>query len=271
MSEPKILDGRAVANRIRDDLAARVRALGRAPRLAIVRVGEDPRSAVYIRRKQKFGAEIGAEVTLETLPEPSSQAALEAAVSRAAADSENDGILLQLPAGSLDGYAAADLVPPEKDVDGLGARSRFGAATALAALALLEAYGVKVEGRRLAVVGQSRLVGVPLAALARRAGAAVSVADVSTADLGAVTRPAEIVVSAVGKPGLISADLLSPGAAVVDVGTTPGPDGTLLGDLDPSARTVCGAYSPVPGGVGPVTVATLLANLVSAAERRAAP
>lgn len=250
-------------------LAERARALGRAPRLAIVRVGEDPRSAAYIRRKQKFGAEIGAEVTLETLPESASQGELEAAVSRAGKDLGNDGVLLQLPVAALDGYAAAALVPAEKDVDGLAPGSGFESATALAILRLLEAHGVAIAGRRVAVVGQSRLVGAPFSSLARAAGASVSTADISTSDLGAVTRAAEIVVSAVGKPGLLAPGMLAPGATVIDVGTTPGPDGSLLGDLSPEAASAVAAYSPVPGGVGPMTVAALFANLLEAAEKRA--
>jgi methylenetetrahydrofolate dehydrogenase (NADP+)/methenyltetrahydrofolate cyclohydrolase len=269
VTEPKILEGRRPAQEVASALAARVRALGRAPRLAIVRLGEDPRSAAYIRRKQKFGAEIGVEVTLLTLPESSSQQELEAAVSRAGHDSENDGVLLQLPAAELNGYAAAALVPAEKDVDGLVPGSAFQSATALAVLRLLEAHGVAIAGRRVAVVGQSRLVGAPFSALARVAGANVSTADISTADLGAVTRAAEIVVSAVGKPGLLAPGMLAPDATVIDVGTTPGPDGALLGDLSPEAASAVAAYSPVPGGVGPMTVAALFANLLQAAERRA--
>jgi methylenetetrahydrofolate dehydrogenase (NADP+)/methenyltetrahydrofolate cyclohydrolase len=266
VSEPKILDGRAPAATVAAALAARVRALGRAPRLAIIRVGEDPRSAAYIRRKQKFGAEIGAEVTLETLPGSASQAELEAAVSRAGKDLGNDGVILQLPAGALDGYAAAALVPAAKDVDGLAPGSPFVPATARAVADLIGFYALPVVGVRAAVVGQSRLVGLPVAALLRRLGASVDVADESTADLGAVTRPASLVVSAAGKPGLLAADLLAPGATVIDVGTTPGPDGRLRGDLDPAACPALDAYSPVPGGVGPVTVAALFANLLDAAE-----
>lgn len=267
MNEPKILDGRAVASQVGAALAVRVRALGRAPRLAIIRVGEDPRSAAYIRRKQKFGAEIGAEVTLETLPVTATQAELEAAVARAGALPENDGVLLQLPPLALDGYAAAELVPPQKDVDGLVPGSPFVSATALAVAELLSAHGIELAGERVAVVGQSRIVGLPFAALARERGAAVSTADEFTVDLGAVTRAAEIVVVAVGKPGLITAGHLASGAIVVDVGTTPGLDGALLGDLDPAAYPNLSAYSPVPGGVGPVTVAMLFSNLLSAAER----
>jgi methylenetetrahydrofolate dehydrogenase (NADP+)/methenyltetrahydrofolate cyclohydrolase len=266
--EAKILDGRPIAEAARVALADRVRALGRAPRLAIVRVGEDPRSAAYIARKQKFGDEIGVGVTIETVSESVTQAELEAAVRAAGESAANDGVILQLPAGALDGYAAAALVPPGKDVDGLAPGSPFAPATARAVADILGFYSIPVAGARAAVVGQSRLVGVPVAALLRRLGAAVSVADVSTADLGAVTRPAALVVSAAGKPGLLSADLLAAGATVIDVGTTPGPDGRLLGDLDPAARPRLAAYSPVPGGVGPVTVAALFANLLDAAESR---
>jgi methylenetetrahydrofolate dehydrogenase (NADP+)/methenyltetrahydrofolate cyclohydrolase len=251
-------------------LSARVQALPRAPRLAIIRVGEDPRSAAYIRRKRAFGEKIGAEVALETLPESTTQVELEAAVIRAGGDPENDGVLLQLPAGSLDGYAAAALVPLEKDVDGLAPGSPFPSATAAAVVELLNFYCIGLAARRVAVVGQSRLVGVPFAEMARAAGAQVSVADIATADLRAVTADAEVVVAAVGKPGLISADIVAAGATVIDVGTTLGPDGKLLGDLDPAAVSKLAAYSPVPGGVGPVTVASLLSNLLDAAERRRA-
>ncbi len=266
---PKILEGRSVAARACAELAERVTALGRGPRLAIVRVGEDPRSAAYIERKQAFAGEIGAGVVLQTLPESASQAELEAAVIAAGADGANDGVILQLPAASLDGYAAAALVPPAKDVDGLAPGSPFVSATALAVAELLDAHGVDVAGKRLAVVGQSRLAGAPIAELMRGRGATVSTADDQTADLSAVTLPAEIVISAVGKPGLLTAAHLSPGATAIDVGTTAGPDGKLLGDLNLAARSALAAYSPVPGGVGPLTVAALFSNLLLAAERRA--
>lgn len=266
-SSPKILDGLAVADAIAARLSGRAKALPRPPRLAIIRVGEDPRSAAYIRRKRAFGEKIGAEVTLETLPDSVTQAELETAIIRAGSGEENDGVLLQLPAGNLDGYAAAALVPLEKDVDGLAPGSPFPSATAAAVIELLSFYGIGLAGRRVAVVGQSRLVGAPLAEMARAAGARVSVADISTESLGAVTADAEVVVAAVGKPGLISADIVAAGAIVIDVGTTPGSDGKLLGDLDPDAISKLAAYSPVPGGVGPVTVASLLSNLLDAAER----
>ncbi len=265
---PQILEGRPVAARLCGELAERVDALGRAPRLAIVRVGEDPRSAAYISRKRAFGAEIGADVTLETLPDSTAQTELEAAVVAAGSDASNDGVILQLPTAGLDGYAAAALVPPAKDVDGLAPGSGFVSATALAAAELLAAYGIDVAGKRVAVVGQSRLAGAPIAELLRDRGALVSIADDQTTDLSAVTLPAEIVVSAVGEPGLLTAAHLSPGATVIDVGTTPGPDGKLLGDLNPAAYPILAAYSPVPGGVGPMTVAMLFSNLLSAAEAR---
>lgn len=265
---PQILEGRPVAARVCGDLAERVDALGRSPRLAIIRVGEDPRSAAYIGRKQAFAEEIGAEVALQTLPESATQAELEVAVVAAGADDANDGVILQLPAANLDGYSAAALVPPGKDVDGLAPGSPFVSATALAVAELLDAHGVGVEGKRVAVVGQSRLAGAPIAELMRERGAIVSTADDQTVDLASVTLPAEIVVSAVGKPGLLTAAHLSPGATVIDVGTTAGSDGKLLGDLAASACPTLAAYSPVPGGVGPLTVAMLLSNLVLAAERR---
>lgn len=259
-----------MAARLCAELAERVAALGRAPRLAILRVGEDPRSAAYIRRKRAFGAEIGCDVTLETLPESTTQAALEAAVRAAGEDAANDGVILQLPAGSLDGYAAAALVPPEKDVDGLAPGTAFVSPIALAVGELLGAYGVDPAGQPVAVVGQSRLAGAPIAEFLRARGAPVSVADEATPDLAAVTRPAAIVVSAVGKPGLLTSAHLALGSVVIDVGTTPGPDGKLLGDLAPEARPNLAAYSPVPGGVGPLTVACLFANLLAAAERAVA-
>lgn len=268
MSEPRILDGKAASAKIGEALAARVAQLGRAPRLAILRVGEDPRSAAYIARKRAFGREIGAEATLETLPATATQAELEAAVVRLGADAANDGVLVQLPAASLDGYAAAALVPAAKDIDGLAPGTSFVPATARGAAALLEAYGIPIARRRVAVVGQSRVAGAPIAALARAAGAEVSVADIGTLDLAAVTRPAEIVFSAAGKPGLLTAGHLAPGAVVVDVGTTSGPDGRLLGDLAPEARAHLAAYSPVPGGAGPMTVAALFQNLLDAALAR---
>jgi methylenetetrahydrofolate dehydrogenase (NADP+)/methenyltetrahydrofolate cyclohydrolase len=268
VSETKILDGRGPAAVIRAELAARVRALGRAPKLAIVRVGEDPRSTAYIERKVAFGQEIGAEVAVVTLPSASGQSALEAATATAASDPSVDGVIVQLPAGELDGYGAAALLPPEKDVDGLVPGSAFTPATALAVARLLDAHGIALGGKRVAVVGQSRLVGKPFAALARERGATVSTADISTLDLATVTRPAEVVVVAVGKPRLLGPEHLAAGAAVVDVGTTVDAEGKVWGDVDPGAYGQLAAYSPVPGGVGPMTVAALFQNLLLAAERR---
>jgi methylenetetrahydrofolate dehydrogenase (NADP+)/methenyltetrahydrofolate cyclohydrolase len=273
-----VLDGRPVARAIRGRLAQRVavlRARGIAPCLAVVLVGDDPASLVYVGQKEKACREVGIESRVLRLPASSSAPAVLSAVEGLGADAAVHGIIVQQPLpGHLDASAAVGAVPPGKDVDGLhpynaGRLMRsepgFVSCTPRGVMALLEAYDIRVAGRTAVVVGRSTLVGRPMGMLLLAADATVAFCHSRTANLGEWTRRADVLVVAAGRPALVRPDMVRPGAAVVDVGISR-IDGRLQGDVDPAVAEVAGALSPVPGGVGPLTVAMLLDNTVQAAE-----
>ncbi|MGH9066963.1 MAG: bifunctional 5,10-methylenetetrahydrofolate dehydrogenase/5,10-methenyltetrahydrofolate cyclohydrolase, partial [Acidimicrobiales bacterium] len=250
--------------------------------LATVLVGDDPASHVYVRMKHRQAGALGMGSRDLTFPATTAQGELEATVAALAADPGVHGILVQLPLpAGLDPEPVLDLVPPEKDVDGLTpaslgrlVRGRPGLvpSTPRGVMALLDRYGVAVAGRRAVVVGRSTLVGWPLVLLlgARGADATVTLAHSRTGDLASVTREADIVVAAAGVPGLIGAGHVKPGAAVVDVGTT-SVDGTIRGDVDwDRVEPIVGAITPMPGGTGPMTIACLLENVLTAARLQGA-
>jgi len=248
-------------------------------------VGEDPASAVYTRNKEKASNEVGMRGKLHVLPASTSEAELVALVTRLNADPAIDGILVQLPLPKgIDAQRVLDLIDPSKDVDGfhpvnaglllLGRPGALVACTPSGCMRLLALADAKLEGANAVVVGRSNIVGKPMAQLLLAANATVTMAHSKTRDLAAVCRQADVLVAAVGKREMIRGDWIKPGAVVIDVGTNrvPLPDGKakLYGDVAfDEAKEVAGAITPVPGGVGPMTIAMLLANTLEAAKRRA--
>lgn len=275
-----ILDGRLVARTVKDEVADAVSELGYRPGLATVLVGDDPASHSYVRGKRRDAEEVGIRSIHHELDASTKPADLYAVLEALNSDEEVDGILVQLPLpGELDGEAAVERIDPAKDVDGLHpfnlGRLVLGEpglrpCTPGGVIRILDHYGISVAGARVVIVGRSFLVGRPLALMLseRGADATVSIAHSRTRDLTSLTREAEILVAAAGSPGLITADHVTPGAIVVDVGVSRTEDG-LIGDVDFEAvAEVAGAITPVPGGVGPMTRAMLLANTLSAARAR---
>jgi methylenetetrahydrofolate dehydrogenase (NADP+) / methenyltetrahydrofolate cyclohydrolase len=276
MSVATIIDGKAVAARVRGEVAAGVSALvaetGAPPGLATVLVGEDPASAIYIANKQKASAEVGIEGRDHRLAADVSQDEVAELLGSLNEDPAVSGILLQLPVPAhLDGDALTALIDPGKDVDGLTPLSAGALAqgrpglrpcTPSGVIELLDAYDVSLEGAEAVVVGRSLLVGRPLVFLLLERNATVTVCHSRTRELPAVCARADVLVAAVGSPRLLGADAVRPGAAVIDVGINRLEDG-LVGDVDFEAA---GLITPVPGGVGPMTIACLLRNTLQAAR-----
>ena len=277
----KIIDGKSIAQEVRAEWKVRADALkarGVTPGLAVIIVGEDPASKVYVANKVKACAELGLHSEHIVMPADTSEAALLAKIKELNEDKKIHGILVQLPVPK---HIASDKVlnaiSPDKDVDGfhpmnVGAlvtgNMRFAPCTPFGAMKLLEKCGVSVEGKHAVVVGRSNIVGKPMALLLLQANATVTICTSKTRDLAKFTRDADILVVATGKPKMITGDMIKPGAAVIDVGINRMPDGKLCGDVDfDSAKEVAGWITPVPGGVGPMTITMLVANTVRAAER----
>jgi methylenetetrahydrofolate dehydrogenase (NADP+)/methenyltetrahydrofolate cyclohydrolase len=278
----RIIDGRAVAASLRETLAARVAALPYTPGLAVVLVGDDPASAVYVRSKDRAAAGVGIAVRTLRLPAATRQGDLLTVLAGLNNDPDIDGILVQLPLPAhLDAAAVIRAIDPAKDVDGLtptnagllaSGQPHLVPCTPMGVMKLLEAADVTLRGARAVVLGRSVLVGRPVAALLTAADATVTLAHSRTRDLAAECRRAEILVAAVGRPEMVQGDWVADGAAVIDVGINRLADGRLVGDVayEPCAA-VAGAITPVPGGVGPMTIACLLENtLLAAGARRAA-
>ena len=272
----RLMDGKGLAERLRAEIAEEVRQIGDVG-LATVLVGDDPASDVYIRRKHEAAQEVGIRSIDHRLPAETTQEELERLVSDLNADDGVDGILVQSPLPDhLDEKAAVERLDPAKDVDGFhpdnAARLYFGEprfvpATPVGIMRLLEEYDIALEGARAVVVGRSLIVGKPVSLLLLAANATVTIAHSRTADLGAQTREADVLVVAVGQAGLVTPEMVKPGGTVVDVGMNRTDDG-LRGDVDPAAAEVAGLITPVPGGVGPMTIASLLRNTVEAARLR---
>jgi len=277
----RLIDGKALAAQVRDALRSRVAALtaaGVRPGLAVVLVGDDPASAVYVRNKIKACEDTGLDSRFDHLPASTTEAQLLERIRALNADPTVHGILVQLPLPRhLDAQRIVEAIAFDKDVDGLHAtnagltlmgRPHFRSCTPYGVMKMLESVGAPIAGSHAVVVGRSNMVGKPMAMLLLAANATVTMCHSATRDLGAVTRQADILVAAAGRERLITADMVKPGAFVIDVGTNRGADGKLVGDVDfgPVSR-VAGAISPVPGGVGPMTIAMLLVNTVEAAER----
>lgn len=275
-----ILDGIEVARKVRADVAADVEMLvaagGTAPGLATVLIGDDPASEVYVRNKRRACIDAGMTDFHRHLPGNVSQIEANALIDDLAADPSVSGILLQLPTPRhLDSKALLERIPAEKDVDGLTTtnaglllqgRDGIRPCTPAGILALLDHFGVALAGSEAVVVGRSELVGKPMAQLLLSRHATVTICHSQTKNLQEVCRRADILIVAAGIPGLVTADAVKPGATVVDVGIHRGIGG-LCGDVDfDSAAEIAGRISPVPGGVGPMTIAMLLANTLTAAK-----
>ena len=277
----ELMKGSPVSKRVRAQVKERIEALqaayGRVPGLAIVRAGEDPASVWYANSLRKAATKVGINADIVALPEDISQAEFEATLQALNRDENVHGIILQEPyPDHIDAERIVSLLNPDKDVDGvhplnagyhfLGA-PRFIPATPLGGLLLLDEYGVQLKGAEAVVVGRSNIVGKPLAMLLLSRHATVTICHSRTRDLGEVTRRADVLCVAVGRAGLITGDMIKPGAVVVDFGTNPVGD-ELKGDVDfESAVEVAGKITPVPGGTGPVTTAVLLHNVLNAFER----
>ena len=270
------MDGKALAERIRGEIAQEVRELGEIG-LATVLVGDDPASDIYIRLKHKAAAEVGINAKDIRLASQTTEDELLRQVAELNADESIDGLLVQLPLPDhIDEARVIRAIDPVKDVDGLhplnfgqlvlGSPAHVGA-TPVGVMRLLEEYDVPVEAARVVVVGRSDIVGKPAALLLLHANATVTVCHSRTRDLGLVTREAEVLVVAVGRTAVIGPDDVREGATVIDVGMNRGDEG-VVGDVDPRAAERAGLITPVPGGVGPMTIAMLLASAVKAAKYR---
>ena len=275
----QVIDGKAVAARLRASVRDRVAALGVQPGLTVVLVGDNPASTVYVRNKDRAAQDAGLRATTIRLPAAVPQAELLDVVASLNADDSVDGILVQLPLPTgLVPRAVIEAIDPAKDVDGFHpinvGRLQDGLdvlapCTPTGVMRLLGAAGVPVRGARAVVLGRSAIVGKPMAALLLAADATVTIAHSRTRDLPAECRRADILVAAVGRAEMVRGDWVRPGATVIDVGINRLPDGRLVGDCAyDECAAVAGAITPVPGGVGPMTIACLLENTVAAAMRR---
>jgi methylenetetrahydrofolate dehydrogenase (NADP+)/methenyltetrahydrofolate cyclohydrolase len=275
----RIIDGKAIAAGLRARLAEQIATLPFRPGLAVVLVGDDPASAVYVRSKDRAANAAGISVRTISLPADTSEEELITRVARLNADPAVDGILVQLPLPAhIATRTVVEAVDPTKDVDGFhplnvgllaSGHPVLVPCTPLGIMRLLAETGIALEGTRALILGRSTIVGRPLAMLLMAANATVTVAHSRTRDLAAECRRAEVVVAAVGKPELVRGDWIAPGATVIDVGVNRATDGRLVGDVAfTETAAIAGAITPVPGGVGPMTIACLLENTVTAALRR---
>jgi methylenetetrahydrofolate dehydrogenase (NADP+) / methenyltetrahydrofolate cyclohydrolase len=279
----RLIDGKLVAKVVRDEVARGVAAFrekfGRAPGLHVVLAGDDQASAVYVRHKEKAAAEVGMLGQVHRLPASVSEAELLGLVERLNADPTVDGILVQLPLpAGVRSQLVLEAVNPAKDVDGfhpvnVGALwsglSALVPCTPRGCMRLLDEAGIALEGARAVVVGRSNIVGKPVASLLLARSATVTMAHSKTRDLRELCREADVLIAAVGRAKMIQGDWIKPGAAVIDVGMNRDENGKLCGDVDfASAEPVAGAITPVPGGVGPMTIAMLLENTLRAAHAR---
>lgn len=283
MTAARIIDGTALSARIREEVAERVSRLserGVRPGLAVVLVGDDPASQVYVRNKVAACEKAGLHSIKEQYPASMTEAELLARIDALNRDPAVHGILVQLPLPPhMSAHKVIEAIAPEKDVDGfhisnagllMTGQPLFRPCTPYGVMKMLESEGVALRGAEAVVVGASNIVGKPMAMLLLAAGATVTLCNSKTRDLGAQTRRADVLVVATGRAGMIDGSMIKPGAVVIDVGINRGEDGKLRGDVDfASASQVAGAITPVPGGVGPMTIAMLLVNTVEAAERAA--
>ena len=281
----QLIDGNALSRQLRTEVAQRaaaLRARGTTPGLAVVLVGDNPASQVYVRNKVKACEEAGLHSVLEKYDASLSEAELLARVEALNNDPAIHGILVQLPLPAhIDDHKVIEAISPLKDVDGFHVASAgalmvgevgFKACTPYGCMKMLESIGMKdLRGKHAVVIGRSNIVGKPMAMMLLAANATVTVCHSGTFDLAAMTRQADIVVAAVGKRNVLTADMVKPGAVVIDVGMNRNDEGKLCGDVDfDGVKAVAGYITTVPGGVGPMTITMLLVNTLEAAERAAA-
>ncbi|WP_374568213.1 bifunctional methylenetetrahydrofolate dehydrogenase/methenyltetrahydrofolate cyclohydrolase FolD [Ideonella sp.] len=279
----QLIDGNALSKQLRAQVAQRAAALtarGMTPGLAVVLVGDNPASAVYVRNKVKACADNGLHSVLEKYDATLTEAELLARIDALNEDPAIHGILVQLPLPAhIDAHKVIEAISPEKDVDGFHVASAgalmvgqpgFKPCTPYGCMKMLESIGVNLRGKHAVVIGRSNIVGKPMAMLLLAANATVTICHSATPDLGAHTRQADIVVAAVGMRNVLTADMVKPGAVVIDVGMNRNDEGKLCGDVDfAGVSEVASWITPVPGGVGPMTITMLLVNTIEAAERRA--
>lgn len=275
-----MIDGRAVAKAFKEDIARRTQEMilsGVTPHLAVVLVGENPASQVYVRNKENSCIRAGMRSSVIRLPEDCTQDELEQTVTKLNQDASVHGILVQLPLPKhLDEARVLRLIDPDKDVDGFHAMNSgrlmngqpgFVPCTPLGVMELLKAYNIPVAGKHAVVIGRSNIVGKPMAMLLLAANATVTICHSRTQNLAEITRQADILVAAVGRAGFVTADMVKPGAVVIDVGINR-VDGNIVGDVDyDTVSEVAGYITPVPGGVGQMTIALLLSNTLDAVNR----
>ena len=278
--QAQIIDGKALAAQVKAEAAAETAALkakGVTPCLAVILVGEDPASQVYVRGKAKDCGDCGIDSRVIRLPEETTQTELLKLVGELAADKAVNGILVQLPLPAhIDEKAVIDAIPPEKDVDGFSpvnvGRMQIGEpcflpCTPAGCIRMIESTGTAIEGKHAVVIGRSNIVGKPAALLLLAKNATVTICHSRTANLKELCAGADILVAAVGKAGFVTGDMVKPGAVVIDVGMDRDEDGKLCGDVDfADVNGTAGYLTPVPGGVGPMTIAMLLKNTVTAAK-----
>lgn len=278
----RIIDGKKLAETIKQNLAERINALKEKniiPGLTVILVGDDPASQVYVRNKANTFTKLGLNSSVEQYPASLSEEALCNRIRELNNDPSVHGILVQLPLpANLDANKVIETISPEKDVDGfhisnagalMTGRPLFIPCTPYGVMKMLESENVELRGAEAVVIGASNIVGKPMALLLQKAGATVTICNSKTKDLAAHTRRADVLVVATGRPEMITGDMIKPGAIVIDVGINRGSDGKLKGDVEfSSAKEVAGAITPVPGGVGPMTIVMLVVNTIEAAERK---
>ena len=279
----QLIDGNALARQVRAEVAGRTAALqarGVSPRLAILLVGDDPASQVYTRHKVNDSKETGLAATLEVFAADMAEADLLARIHALNEDTSVHGILVQLPLPRhMDASKVIQAISPAKDVDGFHVASAgalmvgqpgFWPCTPFGCMKMLESTGQDLRGKHAVVIGRSNIVGKPMALMLLQKNATVTICHSATADLRAMTLQADVIVAAVGKRNVLTADMVKPGAVVIDVGMNRNDEGRLCGDVDfDGVKAVAGWITPVPGGVGPMTRAMLLVNTLTAAERAA--
>ena len=277
----KIIDGKAIAQQVRLEWktrTAQLRERGVIPGLAVIVVGDNPASSVYVRHKTHACADVGIHSEVHSYASTTPEATILAKIAELNAAPHIHGILVQLPVPKhIDGNKILEAIAPHKDVDGfhqtnvgalVSGHSKFPPCTPAGAMKLLEKCGISIEGKHAVVVGRSNIVGKPMALMLLHKNATVTLCTSKTTDLASHTRDADILVVATGKPHMITGDMIKLGAVVIDVGINRLPNGKLVGDVDfESAKEVAGWITPVPGGVGPMTITMLLVNTIQAAER----
>ena len=277
----QIIDGNALSKTLRADVATRAAALsarGQQPGLAVILVGENPASEVYVRNKVKACQDNGLHSVFDRFPSTLTESELLARLDDLNNDPNVHGILVQLPLPKhIDSHKVIETIAPAKDVDGFNVENAgalmtgkplFRPCTPYGVMKMLEAHRIALEGANAVVIGRSNIVGKPMAMLLLAAGATVTITHSKTRDLAALTRNADVVVAATGRRNILTADMVKPGATVIDVGMNRDDNGKLCGDVDfANVKEVAGFITPVPGGVGPMTITMLLVNTIEAAER----